>query len=60
MLRTVLSFPHRARWVLLRDAGLLSEVLGVFLRALFALRTRRARKPGARRRQTGAVSCSRR
>jgi hypothetical protein len=28
-----LSFPHRVRWVLLKDAGLLSDVLTVFLRA---------------------------
>ncbi|QRK11019.1 transposase zinc-binding domain-containing protein [Archangium violaceum] len=28
-----LSFPHRVRWVLLEDEGLLSDVLTVFLRA---------------------------
>ena len=32
-----LSFPHRVRWVLLKDAGLLSDILTVFLRAVFAL-----------------------
>ncbi|RKH68791.1 hypothetical protein D7X96_16365 [Corallococcus interemptor] len=32
-----LSFPHRVRWVLLKDVGLLSDVLTVFLRAVFAL-----------------------
>jgi hypothetical protein len=31
-----LSFPHRVRWVLLKDVGLLSDVLTVFLRAMFA------------------------
>ena len=31
-----LSFPHRVRWVLLKDVGLLSDVLTVFLRAVFA------------------------
>jgi hypothetical protein len=30
-----LSFPHRVRWVLLKQVGLLSEVLTVFLRAVF-------------------------
>ena len=38
-----LSFPHRVRWVLLKDAGLLSDVLTPFLRAVFALQRRRAR-----------------
>ena len=32
-----LSFPHRVRWVLLKDVGLLSDVLTVFLRAVFTL-----------------------
>ncbi|HYH98764.1 hypothetical protein [Hyalangium sp.] len=31
------SFPHRVRWMLLKDVGLLSDVLTVFLRAVFAL-----------------------
>ncbi|WP_407692916.1 transposase zinc-binding domain-containing protein [Pyxidicoccus xibeiensis] len=43
-----LSFPHRVRWALLKDSGLLSDVLTVFLRALFALQRRRARKLGTR------------
>jgi hypothetical protein len=51
-----LSFPHRVRWVLLKDAGLLSDVLTVFLRAVFALQRRRARRQGIRRGQVGAVS----
>jgi hypothetical protein len=37
-----LSFPHRVRWVLLKDAGLLSDVLTLFLRALLALQRRSA------------------
>jgi hypothetical protein len=51
-----LSFPHRVRWVLLKDVGLLSEVLTVFLRAVFALQRRRARWQGLRGGQAGAVS----
>ena len=51
-----LSFPHRVRWVLLKDVGLLSDVLTVFLRAVFALQRRRARTQGIRRGQVGAVS----
>ncbi|MFP2924298.1 transposase zinc-binding domain-containing protein, partial [Pyxidicoccus sp. 3LG] len=51
-----LSFPHRVRWALLKDSGLLSDVLTVFLRALFALQRRRARKLGTRNGQTGAVT----
>jgi len=44
------------RWVLLKDAGLLSDVLTVFLRAVFALQRRRARRQGIQRGQAGAVS----
>ncbi|MFY0527668.1 transposase zinc-binding domain-containing protein [Archangium gephyra] len=51
-----LSFPHRVRWVLLKDAGLLSDVLTLFLRAVFALLRRRARRQGPRGGQPGAVS----
>jgi hypothetical protein len=51
-----LSFPHRVRWVLLKDAGLLSDVLTVVLRAVFALQHRRARRQGLRGAQAGAVS----
>ncbi|WP_194858673.1 transposase [Myxococcus sp. AB056] len=35
-----LSFPHRVRWVLLKEKGLLSNVLTLFLRAVFALQRR--------------------
>ncbi len=51
-----LSFPHRVRWVLLKDVGLLSDVLSLFLRAVFALQRRRARRQGLRGGQVGAVS----
>ncbi|REG19069.1 transposase-like zinc-binding protein [Archangium gephyra] len=44
-----LSFPHRVRWVLLKDAGLLSDVLTVFLRAVFIRRTRCSRGSAGRR-----------
>jgi hypothetical protein len=51
-----LSFPHRVRWVLLKEVGLLSDVLTVFLRAVFAQQCRRARRQSLRGGQTGAVS----
>jgi hypothetical protein len=51
-----LSFPHQVRWVLLKDVGLLSDVLTVFLRAVFAMQRRRARRQGLRGGQAGAVS----
>ncbi|WP_224249969.1 transposase [Hyalangium gracile] len=51
-----LSFAHRVRWVLLKEVGLLSDVLTVFLRAVFALHRRRARRQSLRGGQTGAVS----
>jgi transposase-like zinc-binding protein len=43
-----LSFPHRVRWVLLKDVGLLSDVLTLFLRVVFALQLRRARRQSLR------------
>src|SRR4030095_12618548 len=51
-----LSFPHRVRWVLLKEAELLSDVLTLFLRAVFALQRRRARRQGMKGGQGGAVS----
>jgi hypothetical protein len=51
-----LSFPHRVRWALLKNSGLLSDVLTAFQRALFELQRRRARKLGTRDEQTGAVT----
>jgi hypothetical protein len=50
-----LSFPHRVRWVLLKEVGLLSEVLTLFLRAVFCLQRLRARKQGVRGGQVGGV-----
>ncbi|KFE58509.1 transposase zinc-binding domain-containing protein [Hyalangium minutum] len=50
------SFPHRVRWVLLKDVGPLSDVLTVFLRAGHALLRRRARRQSLRGGQVGAVS----
>ncbi|WP_414639285.1 transposase zinc-binding domain-containing protein [Archangium sp.] len=54
--RWTLSFPHRVRWVLLKEKGLLSDILTLFPRAVFALQRRRARRQGVRGGQTGAVS----
>ncbi|MDC0711622.1 transposase zinc-binding domain-containing protein [Stigmatella sp. ncwal1] len=51
-----LSFPHRVRWVLLKDVGLLSDVLTLFLRGVFALQRRRARRQSLRGGPVGAVS----
>ncbi|SEM51316.1 Putative transposase, partial [Stigmatella aurantiaca] len=42
--------------MLLKDVGLLSDILTVFLRAVFALQRRRARRQGLRSGQAGAVS----
>jgi hypothetical protein len=52
------KFQHclQAEWVLLKDVGLLSDVLTVFLRAVFAMQRRRARRQGLRGGQAGAVS----
>jgi hypothetical protein len=49
------SFPWRLRWALARDDKLLSSVLTLCLKALFALQRRRARRLGVRG-QTGAVT----
>ena len=51
-----LSFPFRLRLALARDAGLLSDALTLFLRAVFALQRRRARRRGVGEGQTGAVT----
>ncbi|WP_434301755.1 transposase zinc-binding domain-containing protein [Corallococcus exiguus] len=51
-----LSFPFRVRWVLAKDAHLFSAVLSVFLRVLFALQRRRARRLGGRGAEAGAVT----
>jgi hypothetical protein len=51
-----LSFPFGVRLALARDSRLLSDVLTLFLRSLFAMQRRRARRLGAREGQTGAVT----
>src|SRR5262249_37438634 len=51
-----LSFPVPLRFCLARDARLLSEVLGLFVRALFAFQRRTARRLGLPRARTGAVA----
>ena len=40
--------------MLLKNVGLLSDVLTVFVRAVYALQRRRARRQGIRRAQAGA------
>jgi hypothetical protein len=52
----VLSFPKRLRYLLARDTKLLGEVLGCFLRCLFAYHRRRARKLGTPGSAPGAIS----
>jgi len=52
----VLSLPRWARFLLARDAQLITRTLDVALRAIFAWQRRRARKAGARAPQTGAVT----
>jgi len=51
-----LSFPMPVRFCLAREAQLLSEVLGLFVRALFAFQRRTARRLGVSRPLTGAVA----
>jgi hypothetical protein len=51
-----LSLPVALRFCLARDTRLLSEVLGLFVRALFAFQWRTARRLGAVRPLPGAVA----
>jgi len=51
----VLSFPRRIRFLLARDASLLSDALRLFLRVVFAWQRRQARKRGIKNPQCGAV-----
>lgn len=51
-----LSFPRWLRIRLLRDPALVSAVLGVFVRIVFAYHRRRARERGVAGGQTGAVT----
>jgi len=50
-----LSFPMRLRFLLARDSALLSEVLGVFVRAFFCFQRKTARRLGVRKPFPGAV-----
>lgn len=51
-----LSFPIPLRFCLARNTRLLSDVLGLFIRALFAWQRRTARRLGVPRPCTGAVA----
>jgi len=51
-----LSLPRQVRFLLARDGDLLGQVLGVFLRKVFAWQRRRARAHGIEDPQCGAVS----
>jgi hypothetical protein len=52
----VLSLPRQVRFLLARDGDLLTQVLGVFLRKVFAWQRRRARAYGIDDPQCGAVT----
>ena len=51
-----LSLPYRVRYRIGADSALLSKVLSVFLRTLFAWQRRRARRAGLKKPLTGAVT----
>ena len=52
----VLSFPRRVRFLLAKDAALLSAVLNMALRKLFAWQRRATRRMGINMPQTGAIT----
>ena len=52
----VLSLPRQVRFLLARDHGLLGELVGIFLRKVFAWQRRRARSQGIAMPHTGAVT----
>jgi len=52
----VLSLPRQVRSLLARDHGLLGELVGIFLRKVFAWQRRRARSQGIAKPHTGAVT----
>ncbi len=52
----VISFPRRVRFLLARDHRLLSNVLGLYLRKIFAWQRRRARRLGVEEPMCGAVT----
>jgi len=56
MRQWVLSLPRWARWVLVRDSGLVSRTLDLALREIFASLRKRARRAGVRGSRAGAVS----
>ena len=51
-----LSFPIQLRFLLARDSPLLSEVLGIFMRALFNFQRKTARRLGIKQPQVGACA----
>ena len=51
-----LSLPHSIRLLVIRNPPLLSRVVQLFLRAVFADQRRRARRQGIRKPLTGAVT----
>ena len=51
-----LSFPIQLRFLLARDSAVLSEVLGLFLRALFAFQRKTAKRQGINKPSVGAVA----
>ena len=51
-----LSFPIQLRYLLARDSALLSEVLGIFMRALFNFQRKTARRLGIKHPRVGALA----
>ncbi|HEY4055208.1 MAG TPA: transposase [Kofleriaceae bacterium] len=56
----VLTFPHRLRFALARDANLCTKVIGIWLRALESDHRRRAKREGFATTRGGAVTFSQR
>jgi hypothetical protein len=52
----VLSLPYALRYRLAYDSGMITEVLGVFIRAVFGDLRRRAADYGIEKAQCGAVT----
>ena len=52
----VLSLPHRVRYLCAKDPGLVRAILRIFLRAVFRLLRRLARKQGIRKARCGSVT----
>jgi hypothetical protein len=51
-----LSFPIQLRFLLARDSGLLSEVLGLFMRSLFTFQRKTARRLAVLKPHVGGIS----